>query len=129
MNAIILLSLLAVGQYMAIIAMVGRARAAYGVKAPATTGHEKFERFYRVQMNTLELLVAFLPALWLAAQFWSPHAVAAVGAVYLLGRTIYARSYIRDPGSRGLGFVLSMLPIATLLAAGLVGVMKALFAG
>ena len=42
--------------------LVGRARGQYGVKAPATTGNELFERHYRVQMNTLEQLVAAKPA-------------------------------------------------------------------
>ncbi|MCV2360727.1 MAPEG family protein [Paucibacter sp. TC2R-5] len=126
MNAVIFVSLLAVAQYMSLTALVGRARSAYGIKAPAITGHEQFERYYRVQMNTLELLVAYLPALWLAAQFWSPNGMAAIGAVYLLGRTLYARSYIREPDSRGLGFLLSLIPIVVLLVAGLIGVMLAM---
>jgi hypothetical protein len=41
---------------------VGRARETYGIKAPATTGNEMFERYYRVQMNTLEQLIIFIPA-------------------------------------------------------------------
>ena len=44
---------------------VGRARGRYGVKAPAVSGHEMFERAFRVQMNTLEGVVLMLPALWL----------------------------------------------------------------
>jgi glutathione S-transferase len=45
---------------------VGIARHRYGVRAPAINGHEMFERAYRVQMNTLEILVAFLPCLWIS---------------------------------------------------------------
>jgi len=37
------------------------------VKAPAVSGHEMFERVYRVQMNTLELMVLLLPGLYLGA--------------------------------------------------------------
>jgi len=48
---------------------VGRARGKYKVKAPATTGDPAFERAFRVQMNTLESAVAFLPVLWLFAAF------------------------------------------------------------
>ena len=40
---------------------VGRARGTYNVAAPATTGNEVFERYFRVQMNTLELLVVLIP--------------------------------------------------------------------
>ena len=46
--------------------LVGRARGKYGVKAPATTGHEMFDRYYRVQMNTMELLLLLVPAAYLA---------------------------------------------------------------
>lgn len=86
---------------------VGRARGRYGVRAPATTGHEMFERAFRVQMNTLENVVIFLPALWLAA-LWVSEAVATVlGAVWLIGRIWYAIAYMREPKSRGGGFVLA----------------------
>lgn len=116
-----LVSLLALLQYLAFGGMVGKARIKYGVKAPATTGNEVFERFYRVQMNTLELLVVFLPSLWFAAKYWSPSAVAAVGAIYLIGRVLYAKAYIEAPTSRGLGHMLSLLPVAGLLLASFVG--------
>ena len=87
--------------------MVGRARERFEVKAPATTGNEHFERAFRVQMNTLEQLTGFLPALYIASQFWPPTYVAAVGIVYLVGRFVYWRSYIADPTSRSLGFLRS----------------------
>jgi len=121
-----LVTVLALIQYLVFGALVGRARGRYGVKAPATTGHEVFERTYRVQMNTLETLVVFLPALWLAARYWSPAWVAAVGAVYLVGRILYARLYIANPASRGMGYLLSVLPIMALLLAALVGVLRSL---
>ena len=119
-----LVSLLALIQFLVFGALVGRARGLYGVKAPATTGHEMFERTYRVQMNTLETLVIFLPAMWLASRYWSPAWVGAVGAVYLLGRVLYARSYIKDPSSRSMGYLLSMLPTLALLLAALGGMIK-----
>ena len=72
-------------------------------------------------MNTLELLVAFLPALFLAGKYWPQTAVAGFGAVYVLGRFIYWRAYMGAPKSRGLGFGLSALPILVLLLAALVG--------
>ena len=51
---------------------VGRAREKYGVKAPATTGNEMFERYYRVQMNTLEQLIVFIPGIVLFAHYIEP---------------------------------------------------------
>ena len=121
MHYVELIALLAVVQYLFFGAMVGRARGRYSVKAPAVTGHEGFERAYRVQMNTLELMVALLPSLFVAARFWPASWVAGIGAFYLLGRFIYWRAYIGNPASRSLGFLLSMLPIIALLAMALAG--------
>ena len=94
--------------------------------APATTGHPVFERYYRVQMNTVETLIAFLPGLWLAAKYWPPHVVAAIGAVYLIGRVVYLRGYISDPGKRHTGYLLSMLPTMLLLLGALIGAIRSL---
>jgi glutathione S-transferase len=121
-----LITLLAVLQFFAFGGLVARARARYGVKAPATTGHEVFERYYRVQMNTLETLVLFLPSLWIAAQYWSPQWMAAVGAVYLVGRMVYQRGYVAEPRQRHLGYMISITPTLLLFVAGLVGVVKGL---
>ena len=44
MNLVHLVAVLAVIQYMVFSVLVGRARVRYGVKAPATSGHEMFER-------------------------------------------------------------------------------------
>lgn len=119
-----LVTVLALLQLVVFGGLVGHARGKYGVNAPATTGHEVFERIYRVQMNTLELVVLLVPALWLAARYWSPAWVAAAGAVYLLGRVIYWRAYVSNPASRSLGFALSFLPVVGLLVAALVGVVR-----
>ena len=121
MHYIHLVAALAVLQFFFFGIMVGRARARFGVKAPATTGNEHFERAFRVQMNTLEQLTGFLPALYIAGQFWPPTYVAAVGIVYLVGRFVYWRSYIADPTSRSLGFLLTVSPTFLLLTAGVAG--------
>lgn len=121
MPLIVLISVLAIAQFFFFAAQVARARQRYGVVAPAVSGNEMFERFFRVQMNTLELLVMFLPALWLAALYVRPLWVALLGVVYLIGRLIYWRGYIADPRKRGPGFGLSMLPILILLLIALVG--------
>lgn len=109
--------------------MVGSARVRYSVAAPATTGHPMFERYYRVQMNSLENLVIFLPALWLAAKYWPPKYAAALGAVYLVGRMLYYRGYISDPKQRGLGFSIGALPTMVLIVAALIGAARSLYRG
>jgi len=117
-----LVAVLALLQLVFFCVLVGSARTKYGVHAPATTGHPQFERMYRVQMNTLELLVVMVPALYLSARYWSPTLIAVGGAVYLLGRMVYWRSYTKDPATRTLGFGLSIFPIMVMLGATLVGI-------
>jgi uncharacterized MAPEG superfamily protein len=121
-----LVATLAVIQFLAFGALTGRARGAAGLKAPAISGHEGFERMYRVQMNTLECLVAFLPALLLAAKYWSPVFVAVLGFIYLIGRLIYWRAYIGNPEKRGVGFMLSIVPTIFLALSAFVGVCLAI---
>lgn len=116
-----LVSVAALLQYMWFGFQVAGARGKYGIKAPTMVGHDVFERIYRVQMNTLEQLVVFLPVLWMAARYWNPAWMAAIGAVYLVGRMMYRNSYIKDPGSRTLGFALTIFSTTALLLATLVG--------
>jgi len=94
---------------------VGVARGKYNIAAPAVSGNEMFERVFRVHMNTLEQLVVFLPALWIFAGFISPLWAAVLGAIFIVGRAVYARTYIKDPKSRSPGFAMSALPVLALL--------------
>jgi glutathione S-transferase len=112
---------LALAQYMYFTFAVGGARGRFGVKAPATSGHEVFDRYFRVQMNTLELIVVLIPALLLFATYVDARIAAGLGAVYIIGRFMYFRSYITDPPKRGLGYGLSLLPITVLLIGGIIG--------
>jgi len=120
-----LVIVLALLQFFAFGAAVGKARATYGVAAPATSGNDMFERYYRVQMNTLELLVMLIPALWLFGRELSPAAAAGLGALYLIGRLVYFVSYVKDPKTRSLGFALSSGPIVLLLLGALFGAARA----
>lgn len=126
MQYVELVAVIAVFQFLSFGALTGRARRLSGLKAPAITGHEGFERMYRVQMNTLETLIAFLPVLFLAAKYWSAPWVAGVGAIYLVGRHLYWRAYVTDPSKRGIGFMLSMVPTLMLLLLALAGIILSL---
>lgn len=124
-----IVGLLSVVQLIVFVVLVGRARGRYGVAAPATSGHPVFERYYRVQMNTVESLIVFLPALWLAARYWSPKYAAILGVIYLAGRMLYLFAYVSDPKKRSLGYSLSMAPTMALVIAALVGAIRAALQG
>jgi glutathione S-transferase len=112
---------LALVQYVVFAMLVGWARGKYGVKAPAVTGHEIFDRYFRVHQNTLELLVVFVPAIWLFGMYVDPTWAALLGLVYLVARVLYLRGYVADPAKREVGFALSVLPVFVLLAGALWG--------
>ena len=126
MAPVAVLIVIAVLQFLVFGWLVARARARYGVKAPATSGHEIFERWFRVQQNTLEMLIAFIPAISLFAIYVNPNWAAWVGLVYIVGRVVYLRAYVADPARRGLGFALTALPILLLLAGALLGAVRAM---
>ena len=83
---------------------VSKARAAFGIKAPAITGNPDFERVFRVQMNTLEWMPIFLPSLWLFAIYISDPIAAALGLVWIAGRILYMTGYSQAAAKRGRGF-------------------------
>jgi hypothetical protein len=126
MAYVVIVTALALIEFLWLGILVGRARAKYGVAAPAMSGNEMFERHFRVHMNTLEQLVLFLPSLWIFASYVSPIWAAALGAVFIVGRAIYAISYVRDPKSRSLGFLLTALPSMVMLIGILVWGIRAL---
>jgi glutathione S-transferase len=116
---------LALAQFLFFCFAVGKARGTYKVAAPATTGNEMFERYFRVQMNTLELLVIFVPSIVLCGQYFGSYLATALGVIYLIGRMIYFTSYVKDPKSRSMGYGLSALPVIVLLVGAIVGAIRA----
>ena len=117
-----LLILLALTQYVLFSVRVGAARGKYGIDAPKTAGDENWERLYRVQMNTLEQLVVFVPALLIFASYASPRWAWIPGLLFIVGRQLYAWEYVKDPSSRVPGMALTLLANGVLLVGGLVGV-------
>ncbi len=124
-----IVALLAILQFIWLGIVVGGARAKFDVKAPAMSGHPEFDRVFRVHLNTLEVLVPFLAALYLGAHYWSTRWAAGLGVVYLVGRFVYLAAYRKDPASRSLGFSLTMVPVLILLVASLIGAVRSVLAG
>ncbi len=115
MEWVTIVTVLAIGQFIWFGIQVGSMRGKHEVKAPAMTGHPEFERMSRIQMNTLEQMVCFLPALWMYAHLVNPLWGAGLGVVYLIGRFIYRSAYLKDPGGRTAGFMITFLPTAVML--------------
>jgi glutathione S-transferase len=112
--------------YLAITINVGRARAKYKVPVPQMTGDPDFERVLRVQQNTLEQMVLFLPGLWLFSFYVNSLWAAGIGAVWILGRIAYAVGYYQAAEKRGIGFAISSLSGMVLLLGSLAGIISSL---
>jgi uncharacterized MAPEG superfamily protein len=108
--------------------IVGHYRKKCNVKAPAVTGDPLFERAYRVQMNTIESAIVFLPALWLAARWGSGYLIPVAGALWIAGRILYALAYLKDPAKRSLGFGISFFAIILLMIQAAIGLVRAALA-
>lgn len=109
MLLVYLVALLALVLYSGTTIYCGRARMKCGIPAPAVTGHPDFERAHRIQQNTLEQLVPFLPSLFLFAELVSPVGATILGATWLAGRLMYAIGYAQAPEKRGAGFVIGIV--------------------
>jgi len=116
---------LALAQFWFFLFAVGKARGTYKVEAPATTGNDIFERYFRVQMNTLELLIIFVPSILLFGQYCGAYIAAALGVIYIVGRFVYFMSYVKDPKSRSMGYGLSAAPVMVLLVGAIFGAIRA----
>ncbi len=110
---------------------VGLQRLRLGIKAPEmarveaddSRGDEMFKRAYRIQMNTQEGALVFLPALWICAVGWGDQVAGVLGGIWIAARVWYALAYAADPTSRRPAFLLSQtIYVVTWLggAAGLV---------
>jgi glutathione S-transferase len=118
-------TLLALLLYMGFSMAAAQARGKYAIKAPAVTGHENFERAYRVQMNTAEQMVFFLPALWLCAVLLSDKGAAVGGLIWVIGRAVYAAAYLDAPRKRRPGVIITMLAQTGLFLGALYGLVRA----
>ena len=127
-NMIALIILLALLQYGYFTYRVGQLRSKYGVPAPKCTGNETWERVFRVQQNTLEQLIVFVPGMLLFAQYVSVRWALLPGVVFLVGRAVYSYLYINSPGKRSPGAFMTLASNAVLLIGSLIGVGMSLMA-
>lgn len=127
MEAIAIVTILALLEYTWFSILVGKARGRAGISAPTMFGNDDLERHLRVQGNTAEQLIIFIPALWLFGHYAHVLAGAAIGVAFIIGRFMYYKGYVSEPGKRGTGFLISFGASAVLMIGGLVGaIMKML---
>lgn len=119
--------LLALIQYVYFTLRVGANRPKYHVNAPKVEGNETWERLFRVQQNTLEQLIVFIPAMWFFSQYLSGMWALVPGLMFIVGRQLYSYEYVTDPGSRAPGMALTLLANAVLMIGALAGVLLKIF--
>ena len=126
MDYVYLVTMLMLVEYLIIGYLVSKARYRYKVKAPAVTGHESFERHFRVQQNTIEQLIVVLPSMWVFGLTLSPLWAAALGLVFVVARVFYAYGYIKTGAGRHHGFMSGMYATVALLVGGIIGALLGL---
>ena len=126
MNYVYLVTLLMLFEYVLIGYGVSRARTRYGVKAPAVTGDPQFERWFRAQQNTVEQLIAVIPALWIFGLTLNAMWAASFGAVFIVARAFYVYGYVQTGSGRHYGYMVGYTATMSLMVGGLIGVLKGL---
>jgi uncharacterized membrane protein YecN with MAPEG domain len=116
-----IITVLALLFYIFTLGRTGYMRAKHKIMAPAVIGHPAFECAYRIQMNTVESLVAFLPLLWISALFFDAYIAGIIGIIWLIGRIVYWIGYTANPTKRGPGAAITMLAVIALLICSILG--------
>ncbi|MCO4793673.1 MAG: MAPEG family protein [Bacteriovoracaceae bacterium] len=121
MEIVTIIVCVALLEYVFFSIKVGSMRSKLGVKAPFVAGNEKWERYYRVQQNTIEQYIVFIPSIYGFAYYINPLWASGIGALVLIGRFLYYVGYTNPEKSRGTGFILTFVPSMVLLLGTLVG--------
>jgi uncharacterized MAPEG superfamily protein len=124
-EAIAIVTALALLQTFVYAFLVGKARGKYGVSAPAMSGDPNFEREFRVHQNSVENLVLVIPAMWIFGTYVHSMTAAGLGLLYIVSRIIYRNAYLKDPNSRSTGFTIGAVCTLTLILGSVVGIVIA----
>ncbi len=121
-----LVTIAALIEYGVFSLLVAGARARSGVKAPAITGDPVFERYFRVQQNTLERLIIFIPSLWLYSHYIGEGTAVALGVLFIVARALYCAVYVRSPDKRSLVFGVGELANTALMVGAAIGAVRSM---
>lgn len=122
-----LVALLTLLVYFVLTFQVGQARRKYKIQAPEMNGPPEFLRVLRVQLNTLEQMVAFLPLLFMAALCSRDEVAAAIGVFWPVSRIVYALGYYKAPEKRHIGFLIGLFVVVALFVLVAVQLVRSLF--
>jgi glutathione S-transferase len=103
---------------------VARNRRATGIDAPAMSGDPRLERALRIQGNTVEQFVVFVPSLWLAAIYFQGWVPPVLGLIWCIGRIIYFFVY-GTSRQRFPGFAPTIFPTLILIVLAIIGIVQA----
>ncbi|HWC62300.1 MAG TPA: MAPEG family protein [Rhizomicrobium sp.] len=106
--------------------LVARTRRATGIQPPAMAGDPRLERALRVQGNTVEGFIVFVPALWLATLYFQGWVPPVIGLIWCLGRIVFAVGYMQAAEKRHIGFTISILSVLALVILAGIGVVQSL---
>ena len=120
-----LVTLLAILVTIGTAILVARTRRTTGIQPPAMSGDPRLERALRVQGNTVEGFIVFLPALWLAALYFQGWIPPIIGLIWCLGRIGYAVGYMADANRRHLGFAICIFAVLILVLLAGIGIVGA----
>ena len=118
-----LITIAALIEYLVFVLLTGQARDKYNVQAPATTGDPIFERNYRVQQNTLEQLVIFIPALWLYNEYVGTRTAFLLGLIFRDRARDSTHGYIKEPSKRQTGAMATFAANGILVIGSLIGLL------
>jgi glutathione S-transferase len=122
----VIIILLALIQYLLFGLRTGISRGKYNVLPPKTTGHETWERMFRVHQNTLEQLIVFIPALLAFSYYISAQWSLVPGIGFLIARQVYSYKYIQNPPTRTFppSFLINVIMVLATLVAVIVSLVK-----
>lgn len=114
--------------YFWMATQIGKARRTHNIPAPDMQGPDDFNRVIRVHGNTIEMMLLFLPALWLFALTISDFWAGIIGIFFPVSRIIYALGYYKASDKRGRGFMLGFIATIILLIGATLGSFHAAYA-